>query len=62
MFIAMGVDQLCQFSYDRKQPAVISLSLGSNVGPHDKSSSMNQFLELTATKAEDNPMPPVLCV
>lgn len=62
MFIAMGVDQLCQFSYDRKQPAVISLSLGSNVGPHDKSSIMNQFLELTATKAEDNPMPPVLCV
>ena len=54
--------KLCQFSYDRKQPAVISLSLGSNVGPHDKSSIMNQFLELTATKAEDNPMPPVLCV
>lgn len=62
MFIAMGVDQICSYSYELQQPAVISLSLGSNVGPHDTNGIFNRFLDLTATKADDNPMPPVLCV
>lgn len=62
MFIAMGVDQICSYSYELQQPAVISLSLGSNVGPHDTNGILNRFLDLTATKADDNPMPPVLCV
>lgn len=62
MFIAMGVDQICSYSFEKKQPAVISLSLGSNVGPHDTNSLLNQFLDLTATQADDNPIPPVICV
>lgn len=62
MFIAMGVDQLCSFSYEKQQPAVISMSLGSNVGPHDTNSILNRFLDMTATKSDDNPLPPVLCV
>lgn len=62
MFIAMGVDQICSYSYELQQPAVISLSLGSNVGPHDTNSILNRFLDMTATKSDDNPLPPVLCV
>lgn len=32
------------------------------MGPHDTNGILNRFLDLTATKADDNPMPPVLCV
>lgn len=62
MFIAMGIDQICSYSFEKKQPAVISLSLGSNVGPHDLNTTLNRFLDLTTTLADDNPMPPVICV
>lgn len=62
MFIAMGIDQICSYSYELQQPAVISLSLGSNVGPHDLNTTLNRFLDLTTTLADDNPMPPVICV
>ncbi|WP_295730106.1 S8 family serine peptidase [uncultured Muribaculum sp.] len=62
MFIAYGVDQMCSYSFDQKKPMVLSMSLGSNVGPHDESSNMNRFLDLIATKGEDNPNPPILCL
>ncbi len=62
MFIAMGIDQICSYSFEKQQPAVISLSLGSNVGPHDLNTTLNRFLDLTTTLADDNPMPPVICV
>lgn len=62
MFIAYGVDQMCSHSFERKMPMVLNMSLGSNVGPHDENSMMNQFLDLTATKSDDNPNPPIICL
>lgn len=62
MFIAYGVDQMCSYSFDQKKPMVLSMSLGSNVGPHDEGSNMNRFLDIIATKSEDNPNPPILCL
>lgn len=60
LFIANGVDQLTAYAYDRKSPAVISMSLGSNIGPHDPRSLMNHYLDLMATKSADNPNPAIL--
>lgn len=62
MFIAYGVDQMCSHSFERKMPMVLSMSLGSNTGPHDEGSMMNEFLDLTATKSAENPNPPVICI
>lgn len=62
MFIAYGVDQMCSHAYNRQKPMVLSMSLGSNVGPHDEGSMMNEFLDLIATRSEDNPNPPILCL
>lgn len=62
MFIAYGVDQMCSHAYERQKPMVLSMSLGSNVGSHDENSMMNQFLDLIATRSDDNPNPPILCL
>ena len=61
-FIALGIDQMCQFAYEYNLPTVLSLSLGSNSGPHDVNSFMSQFFDLTMTKAPDNPNPPIICI
>lgn len=61
-FIANGIDQICSYSYAKQMPAVISMSLGSNDGPHDVNSYMSRFLDLTMTKAPDNPNPPIICI
>lgn len=61
-FIALGVDQMCQYAYEKEQPLVVSLSLGSNSGPHDVRSNMSQFLDLTMTKGPGNPNPPIICI
>lgn len=46
MFIALGIDGMLQYAYDEQKPAVINLSLGSNVGAHDGTETMSQFLDL----------------
>lgn len=61
-FIAASIDQICAYSYAKQKPAVISLSLGSNDGPHDVNTQMSQFIDLTLTKAPDNPNPPIICI
>lgn len=61
-FIALGIDQICSYAYAKQMPAVISLSLGSNDGPHDVNSIMSQFLDLTLTKGPGNPNPPIICI
>lgn len=47
-FIAMGCEQILNYAYSRKQPAVINLSLGSNLGPHDGSSTLCQYIDLAS--------------
>lgn len=61
-FIAYGIDQMCSFACDKNLPMVLSMSLGSNSGPHDVNSMMSQFLDLTMTKSETNPNPPIIFI
>lgn len=51
MFIAMGVEDILNYAYDNNQPAVINLSLGSNIGSHDGLGVMSQYLDLAAEEA-----------
>lgn len=44
-YIAMGIETILNYAYDLKIPAVINLSLGSNVGPHDGTSTICQYLD-----------------
>lgn len=51
-FIAYGIDYLYQYSRDYlREPMVLSLSLGSNTGPHDTSSSMVKMLDMVGREA-----------
>ncbi|MCH5306785.1 MAG: S8 family serine peptidase [Prevotella sp.] len=48
--IALGIETILNYAYDNGQkPSVISLSLGSNVGPHDGSSIICQYLDEVST-------------
>lgn len=44
-YIAMGIESILDYAYEQKKPAVINLSLGSNVGPHDGSSTICQYID-----------------
>ena len=48
--IAMGVDDLLNCIYYEKKPAVINISIGKNVGPHDGTSMLCQFFDSCAVK------------
>lgn len=51
-FIAYGIDYLYQYAKDYlNEPMVLSLSLGSNTGPHDTSSSMVKLLDMVGKEA-----------
>lgn len=49
--IATGVDNIINYAYNEHKPCVLSLSLGSNDGPHDGTEVMNQFLDLATKEA-----------
>ena len=51
MLIAYGIEGILDHSYKTGKPAVINLSVGTNVGPHDGSGVMNQYLELAGKEA-----------
>lgn len=51
MFIALGVENILNQAYAAQKPAVINLSLGSNVGSHDGKSVMSQYLDLAGKEA-----------
>lgn len=51
MFIAMGVEDILNYAYDNDQPAVINLSLGSNIGSHDGKGVMSQYLDIVGQEA-----------
>lgn len=44
-YIAMGIESMLDYAYDAKQPLSVNLSLGSNVGPHDGTSPICQYLD-----------------
>ena len=47
-FIAYGVSGILDYSYEHRQPAVVNLSLGSNLGPHDGRGMLSQYLAAEA--------------
>lgn len=44
-YIAMGIESILDYAYEQQKPAVINLSLGSNVGPHDGSSTICRYID-----------------
>lgn len=51
MFIALGIESALDYAYVEQKPAVINLSLGSNIGPHDGTEVMSQFLDEVGKEA-----------
>ena len=51
MFIALGIEGILDHAYNTGKPASINLSVGTNVGPHDGSGVMSQYLELAGKEA-----------
>lgn len=51
MFIALGIENILVQANEAQKPAVINLSIGSNVGAHDGTSTMSQFLDLAGKEA-----------
>lgn len=51
MLIALGIEGILDYSYNNNKPAVINLSLGSNVGAHDGTEVMSQYLDLAGKEA-----------
>lgn len=52
-YIAMGVESILNYAYEQQKPAVVNLSLGSNVGPHDGSSTICQYLDFVSSAGQD---------
>lgn len=51
MLIALGIEGILDYAYNNNKPAVINLSLGSNVGAHDGTETMSQYLDLAGQEA-----------
>lgn len=51
MFIALGIESALDYAYIEQKPAVVNLSLGSNIGPHDGTEVMSQYLKEAGKEA-----------
>lgn len=51
IFIAYGIEEILNYAYDAKKPAVVNLSLGSNIGTHDGRSVMSKYLDAVSPEA-----------
>lgn len=51
MLIALGIEGILDYAYNNNKPAVVNLSLGSNVGAHDGTEIMSQYLDLAGEEA-----------
>ncbi len=47
-YIALGIEDILNYAWDEGKPSVINLSLGSNVGAHDGSSIICQYLDMAS--------------
>ncbi|MDE6277649.1 MAG: S8 family serine peptidase [Muribaculaceae bacterium] len=46
--IALGVEDILNYAWAEQKPSVVNLSLGSNVGPHDGTSTICRYLDLVS--------------
>lgn len=44
-FVSLGCESILDYAWEVNQPAVINLSLGSNIGAHDGSSPLCQYID-----------------
>lgn len=44
-YIALGIESILDYAYQKNMPSVINLSLGSNVGPHDGTSTICKYID-----------------
>lgn len=58
-FIALGCESILDYAYETGQPVALNLSLGSNVGPHDGTSSICRYLDEVI---EDKQVNTIVCV
>ena len=63
--MALGMEEILNYAYDharetgKRYPVVINLSLGTNIGPHDGTSTISRYMD--AVTASDE-VPAVICV
>lgn len=53
-YIAMGVESILDYAYEKNKPAVVNLSLGNNVGPHDGTSPICEYLDMVIMDTQVN--------
>ncbi len=59
-YIALGVQEIMKYAEARQEqlgkpyPMVLNISMGSNVGPHDGSSMLSQYLDLATEESANN--------
>ncbi len=58
-FIALGCESILDYAYETGQPVALNLSLGSNVGPHDGTSSICRYLDQVI---DDKQVNTIVCV
>ncbi len=44
-YVALGIETILNYAYYANAPAVVNLSLGSSVGPHDGTSALCQYID-----------------
>lgn len=57
-YVALGINQILNYAYwkagetQKPVPVVLNLSLGSNIGPHDGSSTLSQYIDMEVEMSE----------
>ncbi len=63
--MALGIEEILNYAYDaaqeekRRIPVVVNLSLGTNIGPHDGSSTISKYMDMAS---DDTQVPLIVCV
>ena len=47
-YVALGIEAILDYAWEKQMPSVINLSIGSNLGAHDGSSALSQYLDLAS--------------
>lgn len=58
-YIAYGIETMLDYAYEHQQPLVVNLSLGSNIGPHDGTSTICRYLDAVI---DDDQVNTIVCL